>query len=114
MIDLSNVIFVHTTFVDMRKSINGLAILVRLSGCMFEHGKAFVFLNKARDKIKILVKENNGFVLVYKRLDEGQFKLFFSSKTGLTLTRQQLRWLLEGFDYASLTPVKAALFEHHF
>jgi hypothetical protein len=37
---------------------------VRLSGDVFEHGKAFVFLNKARDKIKILLKENNGFVLV--------------------------------------------------
>jgi transposase len=114
MIDLSNVIFVHTTFVDMRKSINGLAILVSLSGNMFEHGKAFVFLNKARDKIKILLKENNGFVLVYKRLDEGQFKLSFASKTALTLTQQQLRWLLEGLDYASLTPVRTALFEHHF
>jgi transposase len=114
MIDLSNVIFVHTTFVDMRKSINGLAILVRLSGNVFEHGKAFIFLNKARDKIKILLKENNGFVLVYKRLDEGQFKLSFASKTALTLTRQQLRWLLEGLDYASLTPVKTGLFEHHF
>jgi transposase len=114
MIDISNDIFVHTSFVDMRKSINGLAILIRLSGRVFEHGKAFVFLNKAHDKIKILVKENNGFVLVYKRLDEGHFKLSFASKTALTLTRQQLRWLLEGLDYASLTPVKTALFEHHF
>ena len=114
MIDLSNVIFVHTTFVDMRKSINGLALLVRLSGALFEHGKAFVFLNKARDKIKILLKENNGFVLVYKRLDEGQFKLSFTSKTALTLSRQQLRWLLEGLDYASLTPLESVVFEHHF
>lgn len=114
MIDLSNLIFVHTACVDMRKSINGLSILVSLSGDVFDHGKAFVFLNKARDKIKILVKENNGFVLVYKRLDEGQFKLSFASKTVLTLTQQQLRWLLEGLDYAALTPVKTALFEHHF
>ena len=114
MIDLSNVIFVHTSFVDMRKSITGLAILVRLSGAVFEHGKAFVFLNKARDKIKILLKENNGFVVVYKRLDEGQFKLSFASKTALTLTRQQLRWLLEGLDYASLTPVETPVFKHHF
>ena len=57
MIDISNVIFVHTSCVDMRKSINGLAILVSLSGAVFEHGKAFVFLNKARDKIKILLKK---------------------------------------------------------
>lgn len=91
-----------------------LAILVSLSGAVFEHGKAFVFLNKARDKIKILLKENNGFVLVYKRLDEGRFKLSFASKTELTLTKQQLRWLLEGLDYASLTPIKTPMFKHHF
>ena len=63
MIDLSNVIFVHTTFVDMRKSINGLAILVRLSGCVFEHGKAFVFLNKARVSIGTLIRPAIGTLM---------------------------------------------------
>jgi len=45
MIDVLNEIFVHTTFVDMRKSIDGLSILASLAGGVFEHGKAFVFLN---------------------------------------------------------------------
>ena len=113
MIDLST-IFVHTTPVDMRKSIDGLAIVVIMSGDVCEHGKAFVFLNKDRDKIKILIKENNGFVLLYKRLDKGKFKVSFASKTALTLTQQQLRWLLEGLDFASLSPIKTTLFKHHF
>lgn len=114
MIDISHSIFVYAPCVDMRKSINGLSILVRLSGHLFEPGKAFVFLNKGRDKIKILVKENNGFVLLYKRLDAGQFKLSFSSTTAIVLTQQQLRWLLDGLDYVSLTPLKTPPPKHYF
>lgn len=114
MLDLSNNIFVYSDFVDMRKSINGLCILVSLGGYRFESGKAFVFLNKNRDKIKILTKENNGFVLLYKRLDNGKFKMALSSKTEIILTRQQLRYLLDGFDYAALTPLETPPPKHFF
>jgi transposase len=75
MIDVAGRIFMYTNYVDMRKSINGLSILVHVSGQAFDGGGVYVFLNRARDKIKILVKENNGFVLLYKRLDAGNFKL---------------------------------------
>ncbi len=61
--------------VDMRKSINGLSVLVAdkleispLSGSLF------VFYNKARDKIKILYSDRNGFCLWYKRLEKHRFR----------------------------------------
>ncbi|NCP76490.1 MAG: IS66 family insertion sequence hypothetical protein [Gammaproteobacteria bacterium CG_4_10_14_0_8_um_filter_38_16] len=103
MIDITGRIFVYASFVDMRKSINGLSILIHASGCDFENGKVYVFLNKKREKIKILAKENNGFVLLYKRLDAGNFKLSPSIKTKVILTSQQLRWLLDGLNYLKLT-----------
>lgn len=60
---------------DLRKSIDGLAAIVQeefkldlFSSCLF------VFCNRARDKIKILHWENNGFWLYYKRLERGNFK----------------------------------------
>ena len=107
-------IFVHTHYVDMRKSINGLSILIQISKHDFDNGKVYVFLNKKRDKIKILVKENNGFVLLYKRLDAGHFKLSLSIKTKVLLTSQQLRWLLDGLNYAKLTPAKNPEIRYHF
>jgi hypothetical protein len=61
-----------------------------------------------------LVKENNGFVLFYKRLDRELFKISFSSPSPLTLTQQQLRWLLDGLDYAKLTPSKPQVVKHYF
>lgn len=114
MLDLSQPIFVYSDVVDMRKSINGLCILTRLSNQTFEGGKAFVFFNKNLDKVKILAKENNGFVLLYKRLDAGTFKISFSSKTEISLTSQQLRYLLDGLDYVTLTPPKAPTPKHFF
>jgi transposase len=68
---------------------------------------AFVFINRAKDKIKILVKERNGYCLLYKRLDRGCFKINLTSTIPLTISKQQLRWLLDGLDYKALNPLKS-------
>lgn len=119
MIDLNEPIFVCTHFVDMRKSIDGLTILVSAFTSAQEKpvdksvpftSAAFVFTNRSRDKIKILVKESNGFCLFYKRLDRGSFKINLGAKRPLQLTKQQLRWLLYGLDYASIKCSKSPLY----
>lgn len=68
MIDISNKIFVFQGFIDMRKSIDGLSILVETSGFEIDVGSCFLFINKGGEKIKILVRDHNGFLLIYKRL----------------------------------------------
>ena len=123
MIDISGSIFVCTRYVDMRKSINGLAMLVFefTSGTSLNSIKStpevvdistsvFVFINRTKDKIKILVKESNGFCLIYKRLDRGCFKINFTTKGPINVTKQQLRWLLDGLDYAALKPLKSPVY----
>ena len=114
MFDLSHQIQVYHGFVDMRKSINGLCILVSLAQHSFEDGTTFVFFNKNRDKVKLLLRENNGFVLVYKRLDAGKFKISFESKNAVLLTQKQLRYLLNGLDDAHLTRSKNPPPQHYF
>lgn len=86
--------------VDMRKSIDGLAALVEHQLCLNPFDEtAFVFCNKRRDKIKLLLWERNGFVLWYKRLEKQRFKWPKLAGTGIvTLNGQQLNWLLDGFD----------------
>ena len=83
---------------DLRKSIDGLAALVRegfdldpFSPCLF------VFCNRERDKIKILEWDRNGFWLYYRRLEKGRFR--WPSGIGdstMAVTRRELRWLLDG------------------
>lgn len=115
MIDISGSIFVCTRYVDMRKSIDGLSMLVSeftVTPEIQRHGdtiatSVFVFINRAKDKIKILVKESNGFCLIYKRLDRGCFQINLTAKGHVCLSKQQLRWLLDGLDYAALKPLKS-------
>jgi transposase len=83
---------------DLRKSIDGLAAIVSQ---VFEHdlfsNSLFVFCNRGRDKLKILVWDHNGFWLYYRRLERGRFR--WPEQPGqktLTVTRRQLQWLLDG------------------
>lgn len=83
---------------DLRKSIDGLAIIVKEAFELDPFSPAlFVFCNRNRDKLKILQWDNNGFWLYYKRLETGKF--FWpdqSSKQTKDISPRQLRWLLDG------------------
>ncbi len=102
MIDISNKIFVFQGFIDMRKSIDGLSILVETSGFEIDVGSCFLFINKGGEKIKILVRDHNGFLLIYKRLDRGKFHLKLHENHQMILTNREARWLLDGLDWSTL------------
>jgi len=92
--------------VDFRKGINGLALLVEeaLEEDPFsEH--LFVFCNRRRDRIRILYWERNGFCLWQKRLEKARFH-WPRREPGavVTLTGQQLNWLLDGLDVMRMKP----------
>lgn len=81
--------------VDMRKSFEGLSALVDMAfpGKLLT-GSLFLFLNRRRNLIKILYWEGDGFVIWYKRLEQGTFSGYFSGRQ--ELSRQQFVLLLEG------------------
>lgn len=92
--------------VDMRKSINGLSILVEQTLELDPFGvQLFVFCNRKRDKLKILYWERNGFVLWYKRLEKDRFP-WPGRREGelIELTGRELNWLLDGIDVFHLKP----------
>lgn len=84
---------------DMRKSINGLSILVS------EHleldpfsGHLFVFCNRKRNMIKILYWDRNGFCLWHKRLEKHSFKWPSSKEEIISIGKRELTWLMDGLD----------------
>jgi transposase len=93
-------IYLHTSAVDFRKSINGLLAIVEneLELDAF-NGALFIFCNKKQDKLTLLYWDKTGFALWYKRLEKHRFKWpKISELDRLRLSEQQLQWLLGGYD----------------
>ena len=92
--------------IDFRCGINTLAVLVEGTLRMDPFAEQlYVFCNRRRNQIKILYWERNGFCLWQKRLEKSRFH--WPRKAGdqiVTLTAQQLNWLLDGFDISRLQP----------
>lgn len=83
---------------DMRKSIDGLSLIVADLLEMDPLSEAwYIFCNRQRDKIKILFWDTNGFWLYYRRLEKGRFKWPKPTASGhIHISKQQLHWLLSG------------------
>lgn len=99
--------------VDLRKSINGLSILVEEGLSLDPFAPAlFVFCNRKRDKVKILYWERTGFVLWYKRLEKNRFAWPLSDdEEVVTLSGRELNWLLDGIDVFAMKPHEEVPFE---
>jgi len=75
--------FLYREPTDMRKSFDGLCGVV--TGGLGQNpmsGDVFIFINRHRNRIKLLRWETGGYVLFYKRLEKGTFELPLSSKPG--------------------------------
>ena len=86
---------------DMRKAINGLAILVEhaLEENLFS-GDLFVFCNRKKTLVKILYWDTNGFALWQKRLEKDQFMWPKTKGAAAQIEGRELEWLLAGLDFA--------------
>ncbi len=90
-------VYLVTGYTDLRRSIDGLAEIVQGQLHLDPFSKAlFLFCGRRRDRIKGLLWEGDGFLLLYKRLDNGNFQWPRNETEARLLTPQQTRWLLEG------------------
>lgn len=112
-----DVVWLCRAAVDFRKGINGLSILVeeQLVHDPFS-GQLFVFVNKKRDKVKILYWERAGFCLWQKRLEQERFKWpdhldGDGTRSVPTLDGQQLNWLLDGYDLKAMRPHRSLCYQ---
>jgi len=109
----SDHIYVYRDPVDMRKSMTGLSALVAtelernpMDGCLY------VFINRSKDKLKLLIWHVNGYWMLYKRLEKQRFKWpDWFEDVSLELTVEQLDYLLDGYDLNGMRPHQPVHFE---
>jgi transposase len=91
---------------DMRKGFNLLCgIVTNELGRQVMSGDAFIFINKPRTHLKMLVYEQGGFTIFYRRLEKGAFEVpaFDLDAKSMQITSDQLHFILKGI---SLTQIK--------
>ncbi len=88
-------IFFYQQALDMRKGLEGMSSIVEeLFQCELTSGAYFVFVNKSKDKMKVLYWDNDGFAIWWKRLEKGSFRLLGIDKA--VIDRREFFMLLEG------------------
>lgn len=91
--------YLYSGQTDMRKGFDSL------SGIVMQHmqlnalsGDVFIFINKKRNQVKLLMFEGDGFSMYYKRLEKGTYELPINNASGgsITISQQQLQFILQG------------------
>lgn len=105
-----NHIYIVTGYTDLRSGIDRLAALVRshFNDAPLEKNTIYLICGRKTDRIKGLVWEGDGYLLLYKRLEAGNFQWPRSESEVRKLTQQQFRWLMEGLTIVPKKVVKPA------
>lgn len=95
--------FLYRGATDMRRSFAGLGgIVTNELKKPLTTGDVFIFINKPRNSIKLLVWDRNGFVIYYKRLEEGTFEIPAGDEKSIIIKWEELVMMLEGIALKSV------------
>lgn len=90
-------IFIVCGYTDMRKSIDGLVAIIKETYDLDPFSNSlFLFCGRRGDRLKAIHWENDGFVLMYKRLEGGRFQWPRFQEEVRDLSWKEFRWLMEG------------------
>ncbi|OPJ54657.1 IS66 family insertion sequence element accessory protein TnpB [Alkalithermobacter paradoxus] len=97
-IDQVDKVYLACGITNLRKNIDGLSLIVQTQFKLDPFEKAlFVFCNKQMNKLKIL-HFDDGFWLYYHRLERSKFKWPMSKAEALKVSKEELKWLLKGYE----------------
>ncbi len=101
-------IFIAVGYTDLRKGIDGLLVGTKFNLNPFQKDVLFLFCGKRCDRIKGLLWEGTGFLLLYKRLESGSFSWPRTPEEAAEITREQYSMLMMG-----LNPIDPKIKEVH-
>ncbi|RSU09495.1 IS66 family insertion sequence element accessory protein TnpB [Vagococcus acidifermentans] len=109
LLDLTAVkqVYIVTGFCDLRKGIDGLAGIVQQDYQMDVYDDAiFLFCGRRSDRFKLLYWDGDGWLLCYKRIENGRLQWPRKKDEVRQLTHQQIRWLLDGLSIDQKRAIK--------
>lgn len=91
-------VYIAYGYSDLRRGIDGFASMIQQQFKLdpFKPGILFLFCGRKTDRIKGLLWEGDGFLLLYKRLETGRFQWPRNEEEVKSITPQQYKWLMEG------------------
>lgn len=116
LLNFTNVknIFIVTGKTDLRRGIDGLASIIQQDYDLDVYDNAiFLFCGNRSDRYKMLYWDGDGFLLCYKRIENGKLKWPRKKEEVRLLSSQQIRWLLDGLSIdqpTAIIPGKKAVF----
>lgn len=93
---------------DLRRGIDGLARIIRFQFKLdpYDKNTLFLFCGHKNDRIKGLLWDKDGFLLLYKRIENGSFKWPHSAEEVLEITSQQYQMLMQGMEIVAKRPIQ--------
>ena len=93
---------------DMRKGIDGLAMVIAENyGLELYNNSFFLFCGGHNDRFKGLFWDGEGFIMLYKRFENGHLSWPRNSNEAKELSAQQLDWLLQGLNPLPIRKIQA-------
>ena len=101
-------VIIAVGYTDLRRGIEGLATTVKSKYHLDPHEKnvLFLFCGSRSDRIKGLLWEGDGFLLLYKRLDVGSFSWPRTTDESIQITWEQYKLLMEGLSIVARNPIR--------
>ena len=100
-------VYVAPGYTDMRRGIDGLANIIRFQFHLdpYDKGTLFLFCGKKTTRIKGLLWEGDGFLLLIKRLDVGSFRWPRNEVEAINISPEQYSLLMKGFEVVPPNPI---------
>ncbi len=101
-------IYIACGYSDLRRGIDGFAGMIQQEFKLdpLQAGVLFLFCGRKSDRIKGILWEGDGFLLLYKRLENGKYKWPRNETEVKNISLQQYKWLMEGLSIEQKKAIK--------
>ena len=113
-------IWIYDRPIDFRKQMDGLVCIIeseqnrkkQADKKQVDNGDMYVFQNRQKNKLKLLMWDRNGYFMGYKRLEKGRFDFPVTEDGSVVITKDELQDIVSGMPIVRIESMKKTIFQH--